>query len=204
MAKLLKQFKDNELVNKYQKFNDEAAILTLYHRYLPYIYKAIGDILSMNSGCGISFEELKSVALSTIYVSARTISKMHKSFFSYYRLALQRDLVDYIRKNSYLIGAKGFSGLSLSSSNNENDGLTFAETLGFNDDSVNAEVEIHKLVNDEKLFTKRERVILNLYLDGVPFPKIAKMTHQSLSNTYHQFSKLTKTLRDIISERYFK
>ena len=154
-----------------------------------------------NIGSGVTIQDLIAVGESTIYFSALKIKSEKSSFLAYWKLAANRHMIEYIKKNSYTSNAKMFAGVSLDEENkNIEDGLTFANIIGVEDKN---HIDIHgiiDIVDGSDTFTSEERKTIHLFLFGYNFKEISQITHTSLSNVYVRYNSCVNKIREIIGK----
>jgi len=205
MAVDYKKLTDTELAVLIRKSNDNSATNELVKRYKLQTKKMVCSLLMLNYGSGISYDELEAVGLQSIFTVVTAIKSNSTSFLSYWKVVARREMINYIDQNSYHVGAKLFSGVSLNDSSPLEDGLSNSEIYGKKDDEKEKifKKEILSILETNKKFTKTEKKIITLFLENYTFKEISKMTGRCLSDVYINFNKSAKKLKSILAKRYF-
>lgn len=188
-----------ELIFRVQKGNtlDFAKLLDRYKRYSY----ALSDKYynTVNTG-GVTKEELYTVCIESLMVAIKNFKGTGHMFYSYWKEVALRDMLKYLEKNSYLMGAKAFAGLSIDNLN-ESEYLSVSNVIGEDDGEIYSQITYKEMSQElfrKRIITSTEHKILNMLILGYDVESIAKRMRCSKSKIYSK----RNILRKKISQRY--
>jgi len=109
---LLKEMSDEDLIFLIKR-GSKAAETVFYQRYSVYSRHAARHYLSEFRDSGISEDEYFAVAFSKIPEVLARDEDLGKTFYVYWKAVVRNAIYDYVKENSYTLGAKPLGDISL-------------------------------------------------------------------------------------------
>lgn len=199
---------DEELLYLYEAGSDSAKS-ALFDRYYNYSVGLGKYYYKMFKRCGISIEEYTAVAFSKFDEALKSHKKIRIDLLNYWKLLVKNAVYDYIRKNSYTLGARAFM-LSLDDTvvYDDDDPLYLHDVVGDLDEVISDSRSIMGLIKaivetDEYDFTSEEREIVRLtYLEGYEIEESAKILNISSNHAYYIAKMVKRKISEIIKDSY--
>lgn len=199
-----RQIRTDEELAELVKKGDTQATAELFERYRIYSWQIGHEKHAINPRNGISAEEYFTCAFESVVIAVQKYSKdKGKALYPYWKTIVNNNIVELVRHQSYLCGAKAFAGISLD--DRDEDSLANEERYGFEEPhqtTYGLFEEMFSIIFDPKnCFTPREQQILMCLLDGYTLEEIISVLgiHKSTYN-YHLRSG-TEKLRAILKAR---
>lgn len=190
------------------KSGDSIAEKSFYQRYSIYSYKVASDYYKMNHASGITFKEFYSVALASIFLALKDFDLNRNKFYPYWLSISKKQIMNYIRENSYLFGGRMFSGISLNDLVNENSNTKLEETVTdlslCEDDNRNfSDVKKSLIENFNADFTDEEFLIMEKLYIGKTNQEIANDLGCTIDHIYYLRKSIKEKLTKVIETGYF-
>ena len=153
---------DEDLIFLMRKGSKQAEMV-FYARYSELSKIAAKDYFREFFDSGISEEDFYAVIFSKTYQAFKKYRNVKKSFQSYWIAVTKNAVYDYVRMNSYQLGAKSMGDISLDEVPYEdNEGLSFHDIIGELDESPIMETLKQYVNSNNHYFTEEEKDLIRL------------------------------------------
>lgn len=177
---------------------DISAFNLLLSRYTDYSKSVVYNYYVQNFNSGISYESLMSVVPVTFYKAIKKYQLGSNSFYPYFLTLLERDLIEYIKENSYQYKAKMFNGsFSFDEEIPYAEEICFKDVIGTFDDQMYVNIsyeEIISTINEDNDFDEIEIVILHHMISNDSEQTIADATNLSKAKVHKKINDIRKKL----------
>ena len=181
---------------------NHEAFEQLKKRYHFHAINLCRDILKQYENTGIMPADLVIVCDSIFRSIVEKYDAELSSFFSFWKQLASHQIMEYLTDNSYTAEASSFSG-SISIDQEFEDNHTFADMLCEIDDNRMKRKKIAEvkriIVKYAVDFTKQEKAMLNLILEGYSIPDLEHSGVMSRSSLYLTFNTAVEKLQNIIN-----
>ncbi|MGM9873428.1 MAG: hypothetical protein ACI31G_00705 [Bacilli bacterium] len=173
---------------------DSISFNALLKRYTNYSKSIIYNYYIQNFSSGISFDYLMSQVPLSFFKAIKKYQIGNHSFYPYYLTILERDIVEFIKENSYQYDAKMFYGVfSLDEELPYSEDMCFKDIVGVFDDEMYVEIEyqeIFNLINEDNNFSEVDLVIIHHMLLNDSEAVIAKATKLPKSTVHKKIKDI--------------
>lgn len=188
-----------ELIFSVQKGNT-YDFAKLYQRYAKYACVLANKYFDAVNTGGVTRQELFTVCIESLIVAVKNFNGTGHMFYAYWKEIALRDMLKYLQENSYLMGAKGFVGLSIDNLN-EAEFTCISNVLGEEDGKIYSLITYKEMTEElleKQIITDFEQKVLNLLLVGFEVEHISKKLKCSKSRIY----STRKSLQVKLSKAY--
>ena len=201
---LLEEMSDEDLIFLI-KSGSKQAERVIYRRYGEYARHQARNYYYSFSKSGISEDEFYAVAFSKVHDALQRYEDITSNFYIYWKTMVKNAVYDYVKDNSYEVGARSFAGLSLDGScYDDNESMMFSDLVGENEAKDTLQETIGKYVyGDECLLTDEEKVIVDLYyVQELSRKEIADITHIKRSRVNYLLRVTKEKIQKLLKENY--
>jgi RNA polymerase sigma factor (sigma-70 family) len=181
---------DDELVFLIRQKHIEATDFMLL-RMAQKQDRLIHKMLTMHRYCGLDYDDLKIVAIQSLFLAIESYSPQKNKFDAYYHFLLQREIVNELKRFSAPNHQPINSAYSLDFEIEE--GSTMADVIGLEDPSIKSRLDdpFYQLLesNDHRLEPVEEAILIYVR-KGYSYSEIGKLMHRS----YRQISRIVHRL----------
>ncbi len=155
---------------------------------------------------GVTEEDLVYVALNSVVLGLQNFNPdFGTPFYSYWKEIASRELIRFVNENSYLAGAKMFSGaISLDELIDKHGDTSVGDILSSKDDDFKEDLylddtsfEISEII---KAFPKEEQKALYLYAIGYTYNEICSTLNIPIKKVYAIMRKIRYSVKKKISK----
>lgn len=180
---------------------DISAFNLMLDRYKNYSKSIVYNYYIQNYNSGISYDNLLSVVPLTFYKAIKKYQLGNNSFYPYFLTLLERDLIEYIKENSYQYKARMFSGsFSFDEEIPHTEEICFKDVIGSFDDQMYVKIEYDEIVeqlNQNHEFDEIEIVILHHLIENDSEAIIAKATNLSKARVHKLINEIRRKLKGL-------
>ena len=161
---LLEQMSDEDLIFL-MKSGSELAEKAMYRRYNEYSRHEAKTYFNSFKDSGITIDEFFAVAFSKVHEAIKKYETINVCFYVFWKQIAKNAIYDYIRENSYQLGAKAFGTLSLDDNcYDDNDVLLFSDVLGENETRNTLKDTLDTYIyGDNQYLSSDEKLIADLF-----------------------------------------
>ena len=182
---------------------NHEALAKLKRRYFYHSLALCRDLLSQYQKTGISIQELMTVCEDSFIGIVRRYDSSLSSFFSFWKDSTIHRLMDYLVDYAYKEDSVGFKG-NISIDQEFDDSHTISDYLFEKDENREKKRQLFEIKNvvaqNEDIFTKQEKTLLNLVLDGYTIGELEHSGVLSRSQLYLTFKNAVTKLRSLIKK----
>lgn len=190
------------------KSGSKLAERVFYIRYSKYSLSVAKKYYQEFKDSGISVDDFYAVAFSKTPEAVANYEDVDRSFNIYWHSVVKHEIYDYIKDNSYTLGAKSFSGISLDSMRYENnEKLMLHDIVGSEEEPTNSVEEILRpyIYGKKDYLTDDEKLIAHLiYFEQLSINEITKITILGRNRVNYLIRNTKEKIQKIIKENYFK
>ena len=201
---LLEEMSDEDLIFLI-KSGSKLAERMIYRRYSEYARNQAKKYYYSFKNSGISMDEFYAVAFSKVHDALMRIDEITTNFYIYWKTMAKHAIYDYVRENSYELGAKSFAGLSLDRvCYDDNDIVTFNDIVGESEEKNSLQEAIDKYVyGDEKLLSDEEKIVAELhFIQECTVKEIMDITHLTRGQVNYLIKTSKEKIQKLLKENY--
>lgn len=192
------------LINSGSKLAEQV----FYRRYSNFAHEVAKSYYLEFKDTGITEEDFYAVAFSKTHSALINYAHRHKNFLAYWRIVVKNAIYDYVRDNSYSLGARPLSGTSLDEyryDNNEH--LLFHDIYG--DSSHNSQTLIHiiedQVYGESNYLSHDEKLLADLlFFQELKPSEILSETNWSRNRLSYLMRVVKKKIQILLKENYYK
>lgn len=187
------------------KEGDEISFSLLIKKYEKCAWSLARQIEAEYDYLEIPVEDYMSLAFSAVITALEKYQEQDTLSFYPYWLTIARNAIMRHIKSS-LTNSKLLTTVAKISLDQNIEGSNTSLHDVVSDNETIQTMTIHDSLlnivnNDKNKFSKTERLIISLYLDGYSLKEIGKMLNFSYSYVYSKYNSIIKKLREILNER---
>ena len=202
---LLKEMSDDDLIFLINS-GSKLAEQVFYRRYSVYAREIAKSYYIDFKDSGISEDDFYAIAFSKTHDALNSYGDKRKKFLLYWKIVVRNAIYDYVRDNSYTLGARALAGTSFDEiryMNNEH--VLFHDIYGEeerNDDSLLKFIEGY-VYGTSKYLNYREKMVADLlyFQEKTPL-EILKETNWSRGTLSYVMKMTKEKIQKIIKENY--
>lgn len=181
---------DDELVFLARQHHQDA-IAWLFKKMQNKQDRLIYKMMAMHLYCGLDYDDLKMVALQSLYLAIDSYHPHRNQFDAYYHFLLQREVVNELKRFASVQHAPITHAYSLDYEIEE--GTSMAEMIGEEDGLIKSRLDdpfYQLLESQDHHLSPQERAILIYVKAGYSYREIGSLMHRS----YRQISRIVQQL----------
>lgn len=189
---------------------DKQAEAIFYKRYYEYSKRLGSSYYFDYKRTGISEDEFIAVAFSVTAIAVKAYKFGTCPFYFFWKRVANNAIRDYIRENSYTLGAKEYGDMSLDAKRySDNDVITIGDTIGKDDeeDIINndlAECLKNYIYNPKSDLNNEETLTAHfLFYRQYDVKEIMKATNWNKQKTYRLIRNVRNKISVYLKNRYF-
>ncbi len=196
---------DEDLLFLIHQGNISASNI-LFERYNFYAWRVAYDFNIEHPNSGISLEEYRQVAFSSLPRAIKSYTEFSIGFYGYWKTIALNDVVRYFKENSYLTRYEYQNTISID--DEKDSGVQLCEEVGEIDRSVSEKLfrEEIRIVKDEIIasFKKEiDRLIINLYLNDYSLREIRQNVHLDYRHIQYIVKRFQKAFVQNMKKRNY-
>jgi len=187
---IIQAISDDELIFLTRQKHAEALTM-LVERMQPKQDRMIYKMLAMHKYCGLDYDDLKIVALQSLYLAIDSYHPQRNQFDAYYHFLLQREIVNELKRFSSKMHQPLTTAYSLDYEIEE--GSTMADIVGDEDHTIKQRLDnpfYILLESNDYTLTPTEKAILIYVRQGYSYSEIGKI----LKRNYRHISRIFQSL----------
>ena len=182
---------------------NHEALAKLKRRYFYHSLSLCRDLLNQYQKTGLSIQELMAVCEDSFVNIVMRYDPSLSSFFSFWKDSTIHRLMDYLVDYAYKDDSAGFKG-NVSIDQEFEDNHTISDYLYETDDTREKKRQLFEIKSvvamNEDCFTKKERALLNLVLDGYTIGELEHSGVLSRSQLFLTFKNAVTKLQKLIKK----
>lgn len=182
---------------------NHEALAKLKRRYFYHSLALCRDLLNQYQKTGLSIQELMAVCEDSFVNIVTRYDPSLSSFFSFWKDSTIHRLMDYLVDYAYKDDSAGFKG-NVSIDQEFEDNHTISDYLYETDDTREKKRQLFEIKSvvamNEDCFTKKERALLNLVLDGYTIGELEHSGVLSRSQLFLTFKNAVTKLQKLIKK----
>ena len=168
---------DEDLIDLIHQGNVEASDI-LFFRYHHYSWRLAYEFDIEHPNSGITLEDYRQVAFSMVVVCLKKYLDTG-SFYPYWKKSVQNELMEYFLDNSYTASAQVYKGVPLDDDRYSMVAEEIGEIdFGVTEQIIHQEIFLIKEVVLKEFDSKKDKEIINLFIDGLSFEEIQEKTDE--------------------------
>ena len=188
------------------KSGSKLAEKVFYVRYSSHAHYIAKTYHIEFNDSGITEEEFYEVIFSKTHEALLNYVDIERSFYKYWKAVTKNAVYDYVRMNSYHLGAKALSGISFDETRFiDNERMVFHDIIGEKDDKDISPIEILEkyIYGEETYLSKEEKLVAHLlYFKEYTTQEIIDYLHLKRSRVNYLIRTTRSKIQQILKENY--